>query len=440
VTRHACPAVLLAGCLSTPGMADPDARVVDAAHDAMVDAPIQSCVTGFDGTHANTEIESGRLVMSDTGMLADWTSPIVDSGEAHAWVLSWTPAIPSLKRLPPDAGVETGYLGGVDMTGNVLLYQFDETAGGLFADTSGNDLEGACSSCPTLGASAVFNTGASFTANNSVYRVDDARLEPAMVSIEAWSRKTGTHGTGGVGSAGSIIAKGSHSSSEPYSSWSIEQVENVSGQQPRAMRCYMGHTTGGATALGTMGIAMDANFHTVCTYDGSAIRLYVNGTLADTESMPQGIDYTLAGGQSTDLTIGTWGMVNQDFTGVVDVIAIYDRVLDEDEIARRWLRGALRVFIQVKVCDDDACDGEDWVGPSGDATTSYTEYCNDGLGPPRDLPTNDLDCDRDGVDDDGITGSAVAPGRWAQMKIHLESADPVLGPEVLDASFCAVDP
>jgi hypothetical protein len=435
-----------AGCLSTPGAADPR---IDSGVDGGVDAPgadaamldEDGCVSGFPGALEDAQIVAGtgRLALAAGEMSGRYISPIYDGGGIRRWAeLSWTTVAPSLKPLPDDAAIETDYIDGVDMTGNTLLLHLDDEEGTSFADGSGADNTGTCigASCPDHVAPGAFGGARSFD-GTSAQRIEiesNASIEPDQVSFEAWARRDGVHGGGGAFSAGNVMSRG-FNTGQPYSSYTIEQVEVHGGQPQGALRCYIGIDADSSLQLVGDEIPQGL-FHVACTYDGDQLSLYVNGELDTFAELTEPIAYD--GLLATALTVGTWGTNNQQFNGLIDEVAVYGRTLEPAEIRRHYLRGTLAVRLQIRACDDPACEGDEFVGPDGTGATYYTEACNPALGPPRSLSPSDIDCDGDGEEDDGIE-RALADARYVQVRIELASAASGRSPEVIDLSLCPAD-
>ncbi|MBA7702358.1 hypothetical protein ES703_111122 [subsurface metagenome] len=85
--------------------------------------------------------------------------------------------------------------------------------------------------------------------------------------------------------------------------------------------------------------------HIVGIRDGSSLRLYVDGALDGTNTLPAG--YDLSGTSQGNAYIGAgWrydtSVVHKFLIGVIDDVRIYDRVLTEEEIA--WLAGRTKPF------------------------------------------------------------------------------------------------
>lgn len=108
--------------------------------------------------------------------------------------------------------------------------------------------------------------------------------------------------------------------------------------------------------------------HIVLTYDPSLgsnqQKLYLNGTLA-------------AQTTTTAPTLGTDALVlGNGYAGAIDETAFFARTLSATEVLNHYLRGALRMQLHVRSCNDAACSGEAFVGPDATASTAYSEAAN----------------------------------------------------------------
>lgn len=90
--------------------------------------------------------------------------------------------------------------------------------------------------------------------------------------------------------------------------------------------------------------------HIAGTYNGSTLRLYINGELDNSLSVANAFTNV------ANLSIGHgWdGYLN----GLVDELAIFNRTLSAQEIKNLYKRGALRLNLSARSCDDPACAGD----------------------------------------------------------------------------------
>jgi hypothetical protein len=421
----------VASCLSTPPPAD-----VDAALDPCVGASFAG------GTLDRTRVlGTGFLGLASGESMGYWTSPVLPAGPMGRFrTLRWQTVRPSLKALPDNRGRETMYTqGSADLGDNQLLFHFDDPP--AWDDTSGNNLATMCAStpqdqCPTV-VPGVFRDaidfdvdadGASDNDNDRLRIPSVAALEPAgQVTIETWVRPSRMPATG---TRMMIVHKGTASPAvAPFASYSIEYNPNGT------FRCYANISTAGEELVdGTRVSAPLAWHHVACTYDGVALRMFVDGFPDGSFSAVGTIGYGLTGGD--DVFMGDYNGA-QFLDGQVDELAVHDVALAPGIVQERARRGALRLAWQVRVCDDAACEGEDdstWHGPTGTPLSQYTESCSTSPDQPE-LSLSDLDCDGDGTEDDGAD-FAVPAGAFIQARVLLDSHRLPDTPELVTWQIC----
>jgi len=95
---------------------------------------------------------------------------------------------------------------------------------------------------------------------------------------------------------------------------------------PTRRHCASGssrfHSTVGPTTL-----SINVWTHITATYDGSTLRLYVNGALVSSRALTVSINST-----SQPLRIGGNTIWSEWFAGLIDDVRIYDRALSAAEI------------------------------------------------------------------------------------------------------------
>jgi len=93
---------------------------------------------------------------------------------------------------------------------------------------------------------------------------------------------------------------------------------------------------GGIQDVGSTFIpSTDRWYHVAGTYDGSEMKLYIDGVLDNSKSQTGSIDST-----TDDLTIGRFSTDTGFFNGSIDEVMIYSRSLSQDEIRTHYLRGS----------------------------------------------------------------------------------------------------
>ncbi len=94
--------------------------------------------------------------------------------------------------------------------------------------------------------------------------------------------------------------------------------------------------------------------HVAVVSNYSGLFMYINGVLESFLSADNRINNSIL-----PLFIGkTYG--NKIFSGNLDELAVYNRTLYENEILEHYKRGALRLNVSYRSCDDNLCSGESW--------------------------------------------------------------------------------
>ncbi|MEK6984156.1 MAG: LamG-like jellyroll fold domain-containing protein [Nanoarchaeota archaeon] len=117
-------------------------------------------------------------------------------------------------------------------------------------------------------------------------------------------------------------------------------------------------------ATGVIPIPLNQWSHICGTYaSGGSISVYVNGIL-DKAVTPTG---TYAD-DTTIFTIGAMTTAASPFNGQIDEVAIWNRTLSSAEVLNLYKRGALRLNLSVRSCNDDACADETFSEPLDNST------------------------------------------------------------------------
>ncbi|HLF26949.1 MAG TPA: FG-GAP-like repeat-containing protein [Anaerolineae bacterium] len=332
-------------------------------------------------------------LLTPTGV---FTSRVIDAGNVVSWTsLAWSPVRPTWKPLPNNRGAETAYpLGDANMTGNRALLHLDENAGAItFTNASGVGNPGTCpaaagEACPMAGSVGRFNQALSFDGALSQTVVISDGVDPVRYAIEAWVYPTVITDT-------SFILRTDALSG---TSTNFSHLLGLSGDR----FLHLVNDGSSQAITGTTVVNAGQWYHVAGTAESNGdIKLYVNGAL---EATLNNIGPLWTGGDQYRLgsAYGPTG-TTQYFSGLLDEVAIYTRTLSAGEVLDHYLRGALRLSLQARSCDDAACDTETF-GPT------YTEQANTGLGLPAVALTNTPD------------------NRYFQYRVTFETDDPVYSP------------
>ena len=261
---------------------------------------------------------------------------------------------------PPTAGAAspTEYANVVRADAPIGYWRLGERSGGTAADASGNGRAGSYAGGVTLGAAGAIagdsDGAASFDGVDDVVSVpDDAALRlNGSWSIEFWARMT-AH----VNTYPGLIVKGASWSADGYLIWyGADGKVYFKRNNDQSSSTYAG-------ALTTKGFR-----HFVVTYDGSAVRWYVDGSLQT--SSP--VTYPANAGTGP-LQFGRGDHFGKE---LIDEVAVYDRALGPDRIRAHYDVG--RSYMDVVNADGPA--GYWRLGEGAGATSAADASGSGGVG------------------------------------------------------------
>jgi uncharacterized repeat protein (TIGR01451 family) len=342
------------------------------------------------GSHDNTFWDPGRpqvpqddwlRVADPLALTATYTSSLLDAYNVVDWSeLAWWPQRPTWKPLPDGGQSETFYRqGNANMIGNLALLHLDEPPGTLYLlqNSAGTGIHATCpavpaagETCPTPGAVGRFNGALSFdgSLSQTVVLTDDT--DPDRYAIELWVRP-------GVVTDTSFILRTDAISGTQHRFSHLLGI--AGGKFVHALRTDDGTVR---TATGSTDVVAGTWYHLVGTaQSGGELELYVNG---QREARVGGLSGLWTGGDRYHLG-SSFGMTLTApygpayFSGALDEVAVYSRTLSSAEVTDHYLRGALRLGLQARACDDPTCSGVPFVGPGGAPGALFTEQTNTAL-------------------------------------------------------------
>lgn len=337
------------------------------------------------GVYSSTTWNMSRVELTSVGRTEGfgiYTSSIKDARREAAWnTISWGEPIPYKEELPNNKGTDSG----ADMDGNVLLLHLNELSG-VITDYSGYGNNGTCEGGVTYGVPGRYNTALRFDgANDSVRIADSESLNiSGSITLEAWINPAST-----IDSSNSNIRV----IDKQRAYYFLFDYPTADGRLKFVLRIggnyiYLFSTT----STWTQG----QWYHIVGTYDGSYMRLYVNGALENSQPQTGNIANT-----PVDLFLGVRAVksvpTDMYFDGTIDEVAIYKRVLSPQEVISHYKRGILNVRVRVRSCDDNSCSGESW-------SSYYTDASGNSLSQPNN--------------------------RYFQYEVYVETEDPDYTPEL----------
>lgn len=309
--------------------------------------------------NASNSVHFLQLNISQGFSAGNYSSRIYDAGIDSTWNnISWTSELCYGCELVGNALIETGdFVRPLNMSGNTLLLHMNENSGNI-TDYSPYNTTGRVSlfEGTEYGSIGRFNTSIDFEngiGSNGEYInfSTPAQMNSLgnQITLESWIMAES------FPSDPTIIDKGTSLLSFFVSSGASNFLTFI-----------LDTSSGGATTY-TADTDMNTGqwYHVVATYNGSQVRLYLNGQLDDTPVARTGNVST----NNLDLIVGSgWSGTNPNsfpFDGLIDEVAIYNRSLSAQEIQDRYARGALKLNLSARTCNDSVCVGESFTRING---------------------------------------------------------------------------
>jgi hypothetical protein len=168
--------------------------------------------------------------------------------------------------------------------------------------------------------------------NDYVSVSSTANLEPINVTAALWFKVTGdgTHSDGDY-----LLSKG-RIAADPYQAYGIYYYASSD-----KISCSMGissHSYSDVASASTFAPG-SAWAHAACTFDGSTMRLYINGKQENSSSHSGTLSYTQT---DPNLNIGNWGYAGylRQFQGYIDDVRIYGYGLTPAQIKQVYNEGS----------------------------------------------------------------------------------------------------
>ena len=203
-----------------------------------------------------------------------------------------------------------------NFSGLVAAYGFNENSGTSATDASGNSNTGTISGA-TWTTQGKFGNALSFDGSTNWVAVNDSNSLDltAGMTLEAWVNPAALSG----GSSGwrTVILK-QQTSDLVYALYGNTDQNRPSGY------VYVG---GELDTAGTAQLPLNSWTHLATTYDGSALRLFVNGVQVSNRAVSGNIAQS-----SSPLRIGGNSVWGEYFSGLIDEVRVYNRALSQTEI------------------------------------------------------------------------------------------------------------
>ncbi len=267
--------------------------------------------------------------------VGDQIKVLVDHGDGSSQDLAYADAA---IYLVDRATRDLLYADMVIASGPLAYWRLDETSGTTAADSAGHALgpfTGTYANSPVLGVPGVMQDGSGSTAvtfdgADYVDGQDWAALE--FDGVKPFTAECWVSLTSGMSNRQGVIVKARAHSSSDHDGWVVEREGGL-------VKIIRWDRTSNQIASFT--VSQDAPHHVVGTYDGTILRLYIDGALVDSDDTAITItDHTTP----FRIAIGnSGGSPAAGVIGTVDEVAIYDRALTDAEIAEHYQVGSRRI-------------------------------------------------------------------------------------------------
>jgi hypothetical protein len=153
----------------------------------------------------------------------------------------------------------------------------------------------------------------------------------------------------------------------------------------------------------------------------NVVSLYVDGILNSSATSPSGPAST-----NGDVYIGQFGGGSFYYSGLIDEVAIWNKVLNATEILQLYRRGANRIRYQVRSCPDSICSSNPaWQGPDSTNQTYFSELNNNAVpSDGGDLTSSDsVQATLPTMTFSAFGALTLTPNRYFQYRAIMESDD-----------------
>ena len=222
-------------------------------------------------------------------------------------------------------------MGEVSREGPVAEWHFDEGAGNVVKDSSGNDNDGIIYGA--IWVDGKFGKALYFDGQDDYVEVpDSSSLNPTeQIAIESWYKPLSFMGAGNE----PIVDKSYTSHNPPYYQYLLGVTGDGYPNVPASFsfsssinnQAISTHTGQGFWKIGQW-------YHIIGIYDSTSVKLYVNGELISSKPASGALNNF-----GTKLRIGTYVNFNAFLHGTIDEIRIYNRALSPEEVKQHYESG-----------------------------------------------------------------------------------------------------
>lgn len=267
----------------------------------------------LDGNGVPSVAKIVRLVSGQSGSPYPSSSPTPTPTPSPSVSISPSPSpsstinpSPSISPLPSPSSSPVGSL--------VASYNFEEGSGSAIYDRSGNNHQGSINGTASFSTSGKNGKALSFNGTSNYVSINDSnKLDlTTNMTLEAWVKPST------LTDWRTILVKEAYGA-QAYAMYANTNLNKPDGEINTGSAIY--------EAFGTAKLSTTAWTHMATTYDGSTLRLFINGNQVSQKAVSSTIRVS-----NGKLFIGGNSMWGEYFKGLIDDIRIYNKALTQGEI------------------------------------------------------------------------------------------------------------
>ena len=210
-----------------------------------------------------------------------------------------------------------------DDSGLVAHWKLDETTGTVAVDSSTFGNDGTWVASPSWSTSGVLGGALDFETSDGADRVDAGNFDVTgnEITLAAWVRQEDLLNDGRI-----IMKAADNSGSNESWGFTIDETGELD------FRIVAGGTRDRLLAPGV--ILPDIWYHIVGTYDGTTMRLYLDGQLIGT--LVHSVGGAIVGNSGHTVTLGDTVSGGRPFDGLIDDVRVYSRKITDVEISELY--------------------------------------------------------------------------------------------------------